>query len=395
MQFGKVMRDEAKGMIQAIQQGFGALIDARINGSENYLSDVYKQSALRHGEVMAKQQAIQKITPYAVELVAILGLLFILFLFLQIESSLTKILPVISLLAVSTIRLKQMASQIAAGINTINAARASIPDITRDVIELDAIRSRRVKRTCIQEISNFKRLSLDKVTYVYPGADVPAVHDITLELKSGESIALVGRTGCGKTTLLNLILGLLVPQSGCITVNGQDVSSNLEGWWGVLGYIPQSIFLINDTVSANIAFGVVPKEVDQERLSTALRSARLDEFVGSLRNGLVTIVGERGVRLSGGQRQRLGIARALYSDPAVLVMDEATAALDNKTEIEVMEAIQELKKERTLIMIAHRLSTVRDCDRLYYFREGVLDCVGTFQDVVKASDEFREMAKMQ
>jgi ATP-binding cassette subfamily C protein len=238
----------------------------------------------------------------------------------------------------------------------------------------------------------FERLELNDVVYTYPNVEDPAVNGVSLELKRSESIAFVGTTGCGKSTLVNLILGLLEPQSGAIRVNGSDIFSKLPAWRHFLGYIPQTIFLLDDSIRANIAFGIPPDEVSEEQLRLSLKSACLDMFVESLSEGIDTIVGERGVRLSGGQRQRIGIARALYFDPEVLVMDEATSALDNKTEAEVMQAIQNLKKGRTLIMVAHRLSTVEDCDRLYYLQKGELIAQGSYDELIKRSEAFRETA---
>ena len=203
----------------------------------------------------------------------------------------------------------------------------------------------------------------------------------------------LGSTGSGKSTIVNLLLGLLEPQAGHVRVNGNDVYQNMSSWRRHLGYIPQSIFLIDDSIRANIAFGVYEKDIDNARIKAAIKTAMLTDFVESLPNGLDTIVGERGVRLSGGQRQRLGIARALYPNPSVLVMDEATSALDNKTESMIMDAIANLKKDRTLIMVAHRLSTVKDCDRLYYLREGEIEKSGTYAELIEGSPSFREMVK--
>jgi ABC-type multidrug transport system fused ATPase/permease subunit len=388
-----VIWDESMEMIKAIQQGFGALIDARIIGCENFLSKAYKSSLARMAKAQTRQNTIQKSTPYTMETFAILGLIIILLLLIQSKNSLDAVLPTITLLGVATIRLKQLASQIANCFNQMNASRASIPGIVTDLRELEAIDSkRRAKASSAQVIGNFNSLRLENVNYTYPNTEKLAVRNISLELKSGESIAFVGPTGCGKSTLVNLILGLLEPHSGHIKVNELDIYQNIEGWRAHLGYIPQSIYLIDDTVRLNVAFGMPQKRVNEEQLWTALRSARLDEFVMTLPKGLDTIVGERGVRLSGGQRQRLGIARALYPNPEVLVMDEATSALDNKTEEEVMEAIQALKHGRTLIIIAHRLTTVEDCDRLYFLRAGQIENVGTYDELKKVSAAFREMA---
>ena len=392
-QIGGINWHETREMIKAIQQGFGSLIDARIIGCQDYLNKVYRRSLKRYTKAQLHQQTIQKSTPYAMETFAVLGLLTILLLLVKGADSLGEILPIIALLGVVMLRLKQLAGQIAAAINQMNVARAFIPGIVNDIAELEAIEStQHAHVSAIKIVDNFRVLKLEKVTYTYPENEVPAVRDISLELRRGESIAFVGATGCGKSTLVNLTLGLLEPKTGRITVNGTDIDQDMKGWRSHLGYIPQAIYLVDDTIRANVAFGIPPNEVNEDQLWSALRSARLDQYVLALPNGLDSVVGERGVRLSGGERQRLGIARALYPGPEVLVMDEATSALDNKTEEEVMQAIQNLKKGRTLIMIAHRLSTVEDCDRLYFLQDGQLKNGGHYNELVQNSAAFRGMA---
>lgn len=398
---GQVMRAESKNIIQSIQQGFGALVDARLTGSEAYLSERFRHSITIQARMQTVRGSIMKSTPLVIELVAVAGLLMIFMIITKGSGSFVEAIPVMSVLGVASIRLKQVAGRVASQIQMLNTSRAYIPNLIRDICELDELARRAEVRSQRSEagrqntekgISGFEHLVLENVIYAYPNTETSAVNGVTLELKKGESIAFVGATGCGKSTLVNLILGLFEPQSGSIKVNGADIFCNMAGWRRHLGYIPQTIFLLDDTIRANIAFGVVPTKVDDGRLKTALASARLDEFVSTLPQGLDTVVGERGVRLSGGQRQRIGIARALYFNPAVLVMDEATSALDNKTESEVMEAIQNLKKNRTLIMIAHRLSTVEDCSRLYYLQDGKQIAQGTFDELKEQSEAFRQMA---
>lgn len=391
---GMVSWVEYREQAKAIQQGFGGLVDARISGCEEYLSKSHKRSLQRLAASQLQQQTVQRATPYAVEAFAILGLLVILFLLVSGSDSLASSLPVIALLAVVMVRLKQVASQIASSINQMNIARAFIPAIVEDLNELEAIEAKRqAVQSHTQLISHFEKLELENVTYSYPNTQDPVTRDISLELKRGESIAFVGETGCGKSTLVNVILGLLEPQSGYVRVNDIEIERDLTGWRAQLGYIPQSVYLIDDTIAANVAFGVEKSEVDENQLWKAISSACLADYVNALPEGLETVIGEAGVRLSGGQRQRLGIARALYQDPGVLVMDEATSALDNKTEEKVMKATQNLKRDRTLIMIAHRLSTVEDCDRLYLMREGAIEAVGSFAELKKDSVLFGEMLK--
>ena len=390
--YGQQLRTEEQIMIQAIQQGFGALAEARIVGCEDYLRNVYEQGAKRQAAAVHRRGLVQKSTPYFIETIAIVGLLAILFLLLVKEGPIQTLLPKITLLAVATVRLKQSATKIATSMNAINSGRAYIPNIMKDVRELESIQTADWHRQSgCQKIGAFESLTASHITYTYPNADRPSIQDFSLTLKRGESIGLVGSTGSGKSTLVNILLGLLQPQSGCVEANGVDIYSDVKGWRSQLGYIPQFIFLIDDTILANVAFGIPTQDVDMNRLWNALRSARLEEYIQQLPQGIYTEVGERGVRLSGGQRQRLGIARAIYFDPEVLVMDEATSALDNKTEVEVMEALENLKASRTLIMIAHRLSTVKDCDRLYYLQNGRLISQGNFNALQENSVGFRNM----
>ena len=390
---GHVSWQEHEKIIKAIQQGFGALVDARIIGCEKYLSRVHRDSLERQTKVQCQQIVIQKTTAIALETFAIFGLLFILLLLTQTASSLGEVLPVMVLLGVATIRLKQMASKIAGSINQMNTARAYIPTITKDLHDLDRFeRLRKAKEKSDSCITDLQELRLENVTYFYPNTKKPSLDSVSLQMDRGQAIAFVGATGCGKSTLVSVILGLLEPKSGSVRVNGVDIQQDLTGWRSQLGYIPQSIFLIDDTIRSNVAFGVPTDEVNEQQLGTALRSACLDEFIATLPMGDKTVVGEQGIRLSGGQRQRLGIARALYQEPEVLIMDEATSALDNTTEVEVMKAIQNIKKGRTLILIAHRLSTVETCDRLFYMRDGRIEQSGSYETLKKISPSFREMA---
>jgi len=205
-----------------------------------------------------------------------------------------------------------------------------------------------------------------------------ALHRITVSIKRGESVGFVGPSGSGKSTLLDIILGLLQPLNGEITVDGININSNLRRWQDQIGYIPQSIYLIDDTITRNVAFGISDKDINIDKVIFALKAAQLYEFIDNLPNKLETFVGERGVRMSGGQRQRIGIARALYHDPQVLVLDEATSALDTETEKDVMDAVNALQGNKTLIIVAHRLSTIEKCDRIFQLKKGQIVSVKNF-----------------
>jgi ATP-binding cassette subfamily C protein len=220
----------------------------------------------------------------------------------------------------------------------------------------------------------------------------PAINNVSLEIPRGHWVGLIGPTGAGKTTLVDLVLGLFVPSSGRILVDGRDLQDNVGGWQRMIGYVPQDVYLMDETVRRNVAFGLPDQDIADDRVWNALRAAQVDHFVRSLPGGLKAMVGERGDRLSGGERQRLGIARALYHDPQVLVVDEGTANLDNETEAAIVRTLAGLREVKTIIVVAHRLSLVRNCDRVYLLKEGRVQNSGSYSDLLSTEPGFREFA---
>ena len=237
-------------------------------------------------------------------------------------------------------------------------------------------------------------IQLSHVSYCYPNAPQSALKGIDLAIPAGSMVGFVGATGSGKTTVVDVILALLEPQEGALKIDGQPIAAdNRRQWQRAIGYVPQHIYLADDSVAAKIAFGVNAKDIDRQAVERAAKIANLHEFVtNELPQQYQTTVGECGLRLSGGQRQRIGIARALYHNPQVLIMDEATSALDNLTEQAVMEAVHNLGHEITIILIAHRLSTVKACDTIFLLEKGELKAQGTFDELTQANDRFRAMA---
>jgi ABC-type multidrug transport system fused ATPase/permease subunit len=237
-------------------------------------------------------------------------------------------------------------------------------------------------------------IKLENIVFSYPNTNKDIIKNQSLVIKNNTAIALVGSTGCGKTTFIDIILGLLEAQSGAIYIDGVEINdTNRKSWQKNLGYVPQSIYLTDDTIRNNIAFGIDPHKVDDEAVIRAAKIANIHDFVADeLPAGYNTIIGERGIRLSGGQRQRIGIARAVYHDPSTLILDEATSALDSLTEIAIMDAIKNLSHKKTLIMIAHRITTVKGCDVIYLMEKGVIVDYGRYDDLCKRNDSFRKMA---
>jgi ABC-type multidrug transport system fused ATPase/permease subunit len=240
-----------------------------------------------------------------------------------------------------------------------------------------------------------REIRLENVSFRYPAAEGPAIRHVDLVVPANRTVALVGSTGAGKTTIADLLLGLFLPTEGTILVDDLPLdSNNIHRWKASVGYVPQAIYLCDQSITKNIALGIPDELIDHTAVERAARAAHLTPFVARLTHGFDTIVGERGVRLSGGQRQRIGIARALYHNPPVLVLDEATSALDNVTEDFVLQAIRELARQRTIVLIAHRLSTVEACDRIFLIEDGTVAAQGTFDELVSESASFRAMARV-
>ena len=218
-----------------------------------------------------------------------------------------------------------------------------------------------------------KSITLKDITYSYPNSDRLIFDHADMEIPIGKAVGIVGTTGAGKSTVVDVLLGLLKMQSGTVYADDKDINSDYYGWLKNVGYIPQMIFMLDDTIRRNVAFGIPDEEIDEKRVWEALKEAQLDEFIKTLPEELETSIGERGIRLSGGQRQRIGIARALYNDPDVLIMDEATSALDNDTEAAIIESVNRLHGKKTLVIIAHRLQTIENCDMIYRVKDGKIE----------------------
>jgi len=301
-----------------------------------------------------------------------------------------QVLPVLGVLAVAALRLLPSASKIIAAIGMIRENDSTIERLHREGFAAPSPGS-----PPPGPIPAFARaLRLEGIRYTYPAASRPALEGIDLDIVPGESLALVGRSGAGKTTLADMILGLLPPEQGRILLDDLDITADPSGWQHLVGYVPQDIFLLDDTLARNIALGVEDQAIDPERLAEAVRLARLDAVIAALPAGLNTPVGERGTLLSGGQRQRVGIARALYRRPRVLVLDEATAALDAETEQEVTQAIAALAGECTLIVITHRLATVRHCQRLALIDGGQITAIGSFDQLAASNADFARLVAL-
>lgn len=384
--WGKEGSDARTEMIRLINHGMGGLKETRIIGCESYFEGQMQSQIDIYSVSGSLALSFTNLPRYVIEAFLITFLILFTFLFISTnQGDAQSLSSVLGIFALASIRLLPAVGNLLSSINGIRYNAYSLDKIYLDLKELEAENLPRLAGSSQTKagLAFRERIVLDNISYHYPKTAKNSLDRIALEINKGESIGLIGRSGAGKTTLVDTILGLLVPQSGDITVDGTSIYTDLRAWQNSIGYVPQSIFLIDDTLEKNIAFGVPDDRIDRQKLDKAIIASQLSELVEQLPNGLDTMVGERGVLLSGGQRQRVGIARALYHEREILVFDEATAALDNETEALVTESIESLSGIKTMIIIAHRLSTIEHCDRIYMLDKGHVVKSGTFEEVVK------------
>lgn len=352
--------------IQYAKQAFEGIKEVKISNKEKYFINEYKQVFDKASEIERISNLLSYIPKYLIETVCIAGILGYLAVVIISGGSLTEIVPQLATFSVAAFKLLPSINVIYSGISNIIYHKASIDVIYHDIKDVESIHVDFSEDCNTGDFIDFKeKIEINNILFAYENTDKYVLENICFSIKKGQSIAFVGESGGGKTTMVDIILGLLKPEAGQVLVDGRDIQNNIRGWHERIGYIPQLIYLLDDTIRKNVAFGIQEEMIDDKRVWKALREAKLETFVQNLEKGLDTEVGEAGTRLSGGQRQRIGIARALYNDPDILVFDEATSALDNETEKEVMEAIDGLQGTKTMIMIAHRLTTIENCEHVY------------------------------
>lgn len=375
------------------QEAMGGIKDVKLLGLEESYFAAYQTAARKSARSQAAIGVASELPRFALEAITFGTLLaLILLLLFRSGGAIAETVPILGVFAFSVMRLLPALQQIYHALASIRGARAVLDAVVSD-FALAPTWSGDTQPTA-GTLRLDQQLDLSGVNFSYPTAGRPALLKLNLKISARTTVGIVGGTGAGKTTLVDLILGLLSPDEGTILVDGVPVGlGNLRAWQRALGYVPQSIFLTDDTITANIALGVAKSQVDRAAVERAARTAALHDFVSTeLPEGYDTVVGERGVRLSGGQRQRIGIARALYRDPTLLIMDEATSALDNITERVVMEAVQNIRADKTIILIAHRLTTVRSCDTIFLMEGGRVVAQGTYDELVSSNQTFRNMA---
>lgn len=391
--YGEEEQQRRSKMIQAVAQGLGGIKDARVLNRESEFINRFAEESFKSTNLMAFIKFIQQIPKPVVETTAVFGMMLISGFMVWQGRPMSAIIPTLTLFAMALVRLMPSIQQLSSMYTNLQYNMVSLDPIYNDLQQLEGYGNRLVsERSSGNSMEFIDRLELDNVSYRYPESDEQALDKISLDIPKGSSVAFVGESGAGKTTIVDLILGLLEPTNGEIRVDGKNIQDSISAWQKNIGYIPQSIYLADESLRRNVAFGIPENEIDNGKVFEALKMAQLESLIKRLPDGIETIIGEDGTRLSGGQRQRIGIARALYHNPEVLVMDEATSALDNITEKEISKAIDALIGERTIILIAHRLTTVKNCNKLYLMKEGEIMDSGNYDDLVNRNKEFKKMA---
>lgn len=389
---GKERLEANRARFSVVSEALGAVKEVKLGGLEESYVSRFAKPAYIYAKDNAAAHTVSQLPRFALEAVAFGGMLLLVLYLMVSSGDFTSAIPIIAVYALAGYRLMPALQQVYASISQLRFVGPAIDALHEDLVGLP----QPPLQLNIEGRPKLERLiSLKNIEFAYPNSQKFALLNINLDIPAQSTIGLVGATGSGKTTLVDLILGLLEPQRGSYIVdnNVSIGNENRRAWQRMLGYVPQQIYLIDDSVAANIAFGVKPADIDWDALHRAAKIANLHEFVmNDLVSEYQTLVGERGVRLSGGQRQRIGIARALYHKPQILILDEATSALDNLTEQAVMEAVTNLHNDITIILVAHRLSTVRLCDQIILLEKGEIKARGNFTQLMENSQVFRAMA---
>jgi ABC-type multidrug transport system fused ATPase/permease subunit len=380
-----------RDVLQDAQQTFGAAKELRVLGRERFVFDEFTRRQAAIAGVRRRSDLLVVVPRLLVETTFVLAALVLVVGATLLGHTGPQLVPLLGLWAYVGFRVIPSFNRWMQSVNEVRLGSAAVTELTGELAQLATVAP--PSDAPVAPLAFDETLELRHVDFTYDGAERPALHDVSLTIRRGESVGIVGATGSGKTTLVDVLIGLLAPTQGAILVDGRPLPAAPHAWQRAIGYVPQAVVLVDDTLRRNVALGVASDAIDEARLAAAIETAQLAELVASLAEGLDTVVGENGVRLSGGQRQRVGIARALYHAPSVLVFDEATSALDNSTEAALLGAIETMRGTCTLIVVAHRLSSVRPCDRLVLLDQGRIAAVGSWEELMHDSEQFRRLAE--
>ncbi len=394
-QYGRKELKIRNDWIKSVNQGLGGIKEIRVLNRESDFIDSFRKIVRKSSHLQTMKNFLSHIPKPIIETSAIAAIMLIAFAMTIQGRSVAAIIPVLTLFAMATVRLMPAIQNITKSQTNIRYNIASVDPLYNDLVQLKNSEKEFTANRIDNNLFAFNhKIDVSDLYYQYAESSEEALNGVSFTIKKGSSVAFTGGSGAGKSTIVDILLGLLEPIKGNVHVDDVSIYQNLSGWQKNIGYIPQHIYLADETMRKNIAFGVSEKEVDDEKVWNAVKLAQLEELVRHLPDGLNTFIGENGTRLSGGQRQRIGIARALYHNPSVLVMDEATSALDNITEKQIINSIESLKRERTIIMVAHRLTTVMNCDTIFFMKNGKIVSIGPYEELLSKDQGFRELAQL-
>ena len=391
---GIVISNESQSRMRTINESFGGIKDLLIHGLQTNFISKYKKSTDNYYSSWSSNQVLALLPRYAIELTAygtmISAILFLLFSF---DNNIGKVLPIIAVFGLASMKMLPAFQQCYFSVSTMRANMNAYLVVRKELLDIrNQENSYDEDLEPESELTFKEKVSLHGISFKYQENKDEVLNDISFDINANQTVGLVGASGSGKSTVINILIGLLQPTKGSITVDGQELTkANLGAWQQKIGFVSQDIFLLDASIKENIAFGYHPKDIDLKRIEKVLEMAQLDKFVLTLPNGIDTSVGERGMQLSGGQLQRIGIARALYGNPEILVFDEATSNLDRISEKLIMETIATIGKSTTIIMIAHRLSTVKECDNIFLFNNGSLEDSGSYDYLQKTNSQFADL----
>jgi ABC-type multidrug transport system fused ATPase/permease subunit len=377
--FGRKSLDHVRSYFSTLQESLGGIRDVKTYDRGGAFARRFRRDRAGYGQIAYRQGTLAQVPSTMMELALLLFILVFFAITFAGGDSPTAV-PILGLFAYAGIRLQPSLQKIVTGLNNIKYANAAVDDVYGELTEIEAAASPHGEPAA-PNLPFAEAVTFEDVSFSYEGTSTPAVRGIDLRIACGESLGICGPTGGGKTTLVDLLVGLLAPTSGTIRIDGINLEGNVRAWQQNLGLVSQTVFLLDDTLRRNVAFGIDDSDIDEKRVGEAIDLAQLSTFIDSLPEGLDTVVGERGTRLSGGQRQRVAIARALYRHPSVLIFDEGTSALDNVTEAELIRTIDQLSGSRTVVTVAHRLSTVRNADRVIVVEDGTITGEGGFDEL--------------
>lgn len=389
-QIGEETLQANKLRFKILSEVFSAIKQVKISGLENIYLNRFSSPDKKHAQLSALESILSMMPRFGLEAIAFGGILLVALYLMKKMGDIQNVVPIIALYAFAGYRLMPALQQIYVSLTKLRIVSASLDVLHQDIMSLNNSENENKKSLILNN-----SIRLNDISFCYPKSSVFILKNINIEIIAHTKVGFVGSTGSGKTSLADIILGLLEPQKGNIEIDSRKLTkNNLREWQNSIGYVPQQIYLSDDTIASNIAFGINPDEIDYKLVEQSAKIANLHNFISKeLPAKYNTTVGERGIRLSGGQIQRIGIARAMYNNPKLLVLDEATSALDNITEREVMKAIYNLKNNITVIIIAHRLTTVKNCDEIFVFNKGKIRAKGSFESLIKNDSYFRESIK--